>query len=112
MAELTADPSAVRAAVVGILLAEVGQVPVAEVDACPRPQDCALHVSPVDPNAGGLADPDDYELVRVVVAHLGVQRLEPCETDVAVSAAADGRDVRAEEEYAWLVPRAGIGPEW
>ena len=84
MGELPTDPTAVRAAVVGVLLAEERQVPLTEIDPGARSQDRALHRSAVDTGLCGAADPGEHELVLVVVPDLGVQRLESGQSDVAV----------------------------
>jgi len=84
MGEFPTEPTAVWAAVVGVLLAEERQVPLAEIDPAARSQDRALHRGAVDTGLCGAADPREHELVLVVVPNLGVQRLEAGQSDVTV----------------------------
>ncbi len=111
MAELPTDPTAVRAAVIGVLLAEERQVPFTEIYPASGPQDRALHRSAVDTGVCGAADPRQHELVGVVVPNLCMQRLESLQSDVAVGSPADGRDVVAQHEHLGAVTRPRVRSE-
>src|SRR5512146_426545 len=75
--DLAADPTAVRATVVGELLTVERHRPVADLDPGRGPQHGPVHRGAVDPGRSGAAGPDQHELVRLVVPDLRVHRVEP-----------------------------------
>src|SRR5687768_9702424 len=83
VADLAAEATTVRAAVVGVLLTVERHGPAADLEPGGGAQQGRVYRCAVDPGVARTAEADHHELIGSVVSHLGLERVQSGQPNVA-----------------------------